>query len=107
MHYATRLGLPSVVKLLYAHGADVNAANHGTLTPFHLVQQGLRDPRDLLSSPRMTVRFMQCATILAENAAVQTPPPPDAVGARWIRRMDARRRRKKGGKASPHCTNIM
>jgi ankyrin repeat protein len=76
LHYAARLGLPSVVKLLCAHGADVNAANHRALTPFHLAQQGLRDPRDLLSSPRMAVRFMQCATILAENAAVQTPPPP-------------------------------
>jgi len=76
LHYAVRLGLPSVVELLCVHDANVNATNHRALTPFHLAQLGIRDPRDLLSSPRMAIRFMQCATILAEYAAVQTPPPP-------------------------------
>lgn len=76
LHYAVRLGLPSVVALLCAHDADVNATNDRSLTPFHLAQLGIRDPRDLLPSPRMAVRFMQCATILAEYAAVQAPPPP-------------------------------
>ncbi|KAK1758924.1 hypothetical protein QBC47DRAFT_336457 [Echria macrotheca] len=76
LHYAVRLGLPNVVELLCAHDADVNATNHRALTPFHLAQLGIRDPHDLLSSPRMAVRFLQCATILAKYAAVQTPPPP-------------------------------
>ncbi|KAK5657624.1 hypothetical protein OQA88_2696 [Cercophora sp. LCS_1] len=76
LHYAVRLGLPSVVERLCAHNADVDAANHRALTPFHLAQLGMRDLRDLLSSPRMSIRFMQCATILAEYGAAQTPPPP-------------------------------